>query len=69
MQREVSNSDCFGRLAEHADHLVAGGQWASGHAIASSLLRCASAGGCQCQADCTQQAMSVLGSIRAMLAN
>lgn len=69
MQGEVSKSDCFGRLAEHAGDLVAHGQWASGHAIASKLLRCASAGGCHCQADCARDALSVMGSIREMLAN
>ncbi|WP_173977455.1 hypothetical protein [Magnetospirillum sp. LM-5] len=69
MTREVGNTDCFGRRVEHAGHLVAHGQWASGHAIASSLLRCASAGGCPCQADCARQAQSVMGSIRALLAN
>ncbi|MBF0324351.1 hypothetical protein [Magnetospirillum moscoviense] len=69
MTQEACNSDCFGRRAEHAGHLVAHGQWASGHAIASSLLRCASAGGCPCQADCARHAQSVMGSIRALLAN
>ncbi len=69
MHGEVRSSDCFGRRAAQAGHLVADGQWASGHAIASKLLRCAEAGGWSYRDACAQAATTVMCSIRTLLDN
>jgi hypothetical protein len=64
MQSELGHSNCFDRRAEHAGRLVACGNWVAGHSIASSLLRCAQARGCQHKDDCARAAHSLIGQIR-----
>lgn len=69
MTADISRSDCLpARIAaagRHMDH----GEWASGHAIAAALLRCARhGGGCPQRDDCAFAAELLLGDLRRMVA-
>jgi len=69
MRNETCTAGCFGPRVEQADRLVAGGQWASGHAIVSKMLRCAQADGCHDRDACARAAHSLMGSVRFFLSN
>lgn len=68
MDMHRTQPDCFpNRIARAGQHLDRG-EWASGHAIASALLKCASNGGCSVRGDCACAASRMLGHVRQLLA-
>jgi hypothetical protein len=68
MQTHSATPDCFPpRIARAGQHLDRG-EWATGHAIASGLLKCAAGGGCAKKTDCACAAATLIGNLRRQLA-
>jgi hypothetical protein len=61
------NADCLSTRISVAGRHVDRGEWASGHAIASRLLRCSQASDCSLRGDCACAAELLLCDIRRML--
>lgn len=68
MQTQSATPDCFPPRIARADQHLERGEWATGHAIASGLLKCASGGGCPKRTDCAFAASALIGSLRRQLA-
>lgn len=67
MEMHSSTPDCFPpRIARAGQHLDRG-EWATGHAIALGLLKCASHDGCTEKEDCAGAASTLLVDVRRLL--